>query len=880
MKNLYYNNWTASNQYLLMFSQGNNLSISNVTMNNVLGKNSNVYSFIYIEILSAGNVTVDGLYISNSNFDQHDGIYVNKITSSAYIYLTIKNWIFSNNVLKSNVLMINSNTLKSLVLSNITVSQATQSGSSDLSNLMINIGGLDLNTTEVFTIDNIFASQSTIALLKVSNLLNTNIANKTIAISNIGYSNSTFQYFDSLIQLYNIEVSSNLKLSISNLSFSNITFIREGNVVWFQQQTSESVVVTNSTFNSINGGRIQFEAYDKNNLTLTTNMSFDNMIITNWNSYYQSMLSATTGATISISNSKFTSNWNYINGAVASVDTLGTSIKFYNSVFQNNTSIKGGVLNVENQGFIYWSNCSFQTNFAIQSGVIQVSNDGYYEIHSSIVSNNYAYSLPVTEFYLSSSQSIIEGSSISNNKQLSSSTVIQEISSWNVLWFLSSDFKTYLTSNPNLMKFSQTVNSIQLISSSLLISNSFIDKQDYFLSSLNSNFTFNNSTIENWVSYSSVIYLGSTNFVGSNLTFINISMNDSNDYVMSALFDSTIIMNNISYANSTSMFLNSYAAVLSLQNIDATLLSIQSSLFSFSSCSGVKLININIHKIDLSIDSMIYASSTSFDLLQNLTLSEFNTTGYQLISSNVTKMLMCSFARINKGMIIQNSNINLISNSTFSSWGLSNVLNGGAIDIIDSKTTIESSKFISNVAQNGAAVSIRCSNYNTCINKISNSNLNNNRAIVNGGGIYYSLRRPNLINVQYSNNSANYGANIASYPVKIVEVSSLNTSIIFTDIPSGIKMSSILQLALQDLDGQTIPEDLYQIKISSANANASVSGYDSSRTIQGIATFTNLVLISKPGATHVAFKATSNAISSSINQQLGMPTVFTNWRFV
>ena len=354
---------------------------------------------------------------------------------------------------------------------------------------------------------------------------------------------------------------------------------------------------------------------------------------------------------------------------------------------------------------------------------------------------------------------------------------------------------------------------------------------------------------------------------------INISMNDSNDYVMSALFDSTIIMNNISYANSTSMFLNSYAAVLSLQNIDATLLSIQSSLFSFSSCSGVKLININIHKIDLSIDSMIYASSTSFDLLQNLTLSEFNTTGYQLISSNVTKMLMCSFARINKGMIIQNSNINLISNSTFSSWGLSNVLNGGAIDIIDSKTTIESSKFISNVAQNGAAVSIRCSNYNTCINKISNSNLNNNRAIVNGGGIYYSLRRPNLINVQYSNNSANYGANIASYPVKIVEVSSLNTSIIFTDIPSGIKMSSILQLALQDLDGQTIPEDLYQIKISSANANASVSGYDSSRTIQGIATFTNLVLISKPGATHVAFKATSNAISSSINQQLGMPTV-------
>ena len=203
MKNLYYNNWTASNQYLLMFSQGNNLSISNVTMNNVLGKNSNVYSFIYIEILSAGNVTVDGLYISNSNFDQHDGIYVNKITSSAYIYLTIKNWIFSNNVLKSNVLMINSNTLKSLVLSNITVSQATQSGSSDLSNLMINIGGLDLNTTEVFTIDNIFASQSTIALLKVSNLLNTNIANKTIAISNIGYSNSTFQYFDSLIQLYN-----------------------------------------------------------------------------------------------------------------------------------------------------------------------------------------------------------------------------------------------------------------------------------------------------------------------------------------------------------------------------------------------------------------------------------------------------------------------------------------------------------------------------------------------------------------------------------------------------------------------------------------------------------------------------------------------------
>ena len=338
---------------MLMVYQSDNITISNITMINVVGANTDVYSFIYVTNLNTGFISINGLNVTNSSFDQHDGIFIDNYSSSKLSYLTLTNCIYSNIVMKSSTALIRTSVMKNLKLSNISFSNVTQIDPSDSSNNMIDIGGMDFNTTGSFSIDQLYATNSSISMLNMRNIINTNITNnQTLTISNVGYSNSTIQYADNMINLKNIEIDSTLQLQIFNISMSSITFIRGGNLILFQQQTKVPMIVTNSLFQNIYGGGIQFEAYNKNNLTLITNISFTNMTVTNFSGNTESFLTATTGSTISVYNSSFANNCNYMNGAVASANAQSASISFYNSTFQNNTAVKGAVFNVDNQGYI------------------------------------------------------------------------------------------------------------------------------------------------------------------------------------------------------------------------------------------------------------------------------------------------------------------------------------------------------------------------------------------------------------------------------------------------------------------------------------------------------------------------------------------------
>jgi hypothetical protein len=75
-------------------------------------------------------------------------------------------------------------------------------------------------------------------------------------------------------------------------------------------------------------------------------------------------------------------------------------------------------------------------------------------------------------------------------------------------------------------------------------------------------------------------------------------------------------------------------------------------------------------------------------------------------------------------------------------------------------------------------------------------------ATTKGGAIYYNLYRPTMTNVTFLFNSAPYGNNIASYPVKIVDAISLSTDIILTGIASGQIIPTEIQFMVVDIDNQ------------------------------------------------------------------------------
>ena len=140
-----------------------------------------------------------------------------------------------------------------------------------------------------------------------------------------------------------------------------------------------------------------------------------------------------------------------------------------------------------------------------------------------------------------------------------------------------------------------------------------------------------------------------------------------------------------------------------------------------------------------------------------------------------------------------------------------------------------------------------------------------NTAIKQGGAIYYAYVRPNLRNIEYVNNSAPYGHNIGSYPIKIVRYGNETNSMVINDIGSGIPYDSQVHFALIDGDGQVMvlnSED--QVSINSVNnTQASTSGTNSVLLQKGIATFENLVAIAAPRSQNVKFKITSKAITNN-----------------
>ena len=272
--------------------------------------------------------------------------------------------------------------------------------------------------------------------------------------------------------------------------------------------------------------------------------------------------------------------------------------------------------------------------------------------------------------------------------------------------------------------------------------------------------------------------------------------------------------------------------------------------------------NIKIHGLNSKYNFVFYLSDSNISQLSNISMYSINKTGIYVSGTNITEISTISISDMAKGIEMDRfSSIFNIHTSVFTRLGSLNTFNGGAIDISDSRVTINNSTFQENHAQNGGAISIRCTNYSFWNTQFYSVNFINNSAGIQGGAIFYKFRRPILSNWIFNTNIASYGTNVASYAVKIVEINSFNSSIIFENEPSGIKINSVLKLALIDFDNQTLPDYSNTIKFNSFTSSSSVSGFNSAKDFNGTATFDNLIFVWSPGARDI-LKITSSSISS------------------
>ena len=233
-----------------------------------------------------------------------------------------------------------------------------------------------------------------------------------------------------------------------------------------------------------------------------------------------------------------------------------------------------------------------------------------------------------------------------------------------------------------------------------------------------------------------------------------------------------------------------------------------------------------------------------------------------------------------------NSNVLSMSNSNFTNNGNSSQRLGGAIYVKQSVLTIQNSSFTNNTAIDGGAMYFGCTSITNCNLTLTDLVFTNNNAIRQGGAIYYDYVRPRIEEVEYTNNSAEYGLNIASYPVKIRQINSTEIDVYLRNVGSGIVYDTILYFGLYDYDGQImVLDNSDQIVISAIDTQAiSISGTNVGLLSQGVASFDNLIFVSTPGSTDISYRATSKAIDTDkienvFGQTINDNNIYVNFRF-
>lgn len=136
------------------------------------------------------------------------------------------------------------------------------------------------------------------------------------------------------------------------------------------------------------------------------------------------------------------------------------------------------------------------------------------------------------------------------------------------------------------------------------------------------------------------------------------------------------------------------------------------------------------------------------------------------------------------------------------------------------------------------------------------------------------MQRPLLSSNTYINNTALYGSNIASYPVKIVQQGTTNNKIYIDGVGSGILYPNALTFEVIDKDNQVMNLiDGYTVNIETMSTDYRVRGTTTAMINKGIATFNDLIFISEPGSTDIIYEITSKILDSEqIKNGLGLTT--------
>ena len=408
-------------------------------------------------------------------------------------------------------------------------------------------------------------------------------------------------------------------------------------------------------------------------------------------------------------------------------------------------------------------------------------------------------------------------------------------------------------------------------SSSITIQNSLFN---LFLSTVN----IIDSTISEIETIETAVRVTSSTL---NITNTNISMisNPARFDFMLITLDSTLIMNSLIFENSTSNLFNARNTMILINGIRISNVSSFSDFIKISSSSHINITQYETISATTGTNEQILVSDSSDVSLSDLEVHDTPELIIDVINSNITSISDLKIHNCLQAIQIHNSVIDQFENCNLTNNGNVSQRVGGAVYLFDSNVvTMHSNLFINNTANQGGAIYFQCSQVDQCQLNITDVQFVRNMAVRQGGAIYYDYVRPTLFNVIYQENMAQYGPNIASYPVKIKLINLTEDDVYLRNVGSGIAYEQTLNFGLYDFDDQImVLDNSNQITISPVDSQASsISGTNVGLLSQGVASFDNLIFVSTPGSTNVLYRATSKVIDTTKIQNVFGQTISDN----
>ncbi|CAG9326023.1 unnamed protein product [Blepharisma stoltei] len=561
-----------------------------------------------------------------------------------------------------------------------------------------------------------------------------------------------------------------------------------------------------------------------------------------------------------------------------------SSVNLTNTVFKENYSYShGGSIAISTSSNLTCDFCTFQENFALDSGgaIYSEQNSNFYISHS-IFKKNSCKNRGSTIYLLGASNPISELYNVTihlNNAGNEGSIALLDSAITINSSSMAENIANMITGGILL-----TLSSANIINSDFYLQDG--EQGSFIYATTQSTANIKNSSFEYGKSSSSggAIFSTSSNVIISGSHF---SHNSALSGGGGAIWSFSGSLLNISNSEFFSSYSSDLGGVITGYESE---LNIENSWFeSYESGAiyGEKMINAYIYET-----SFLYGNSENGGAFSCVGCIKMEIDKCNFIENSAEIAGGALYLATTSGNEIGQAYI--VSRSTFKN---NSADLGGAIYSNNIKLSVISSTFMENMAStteiptssvpvsgNGGGLNILCQDFWTCSFNISYNKFIENYATYNGGAINWHDIIPVLTCNTFTNNSAAYADNVASFAVKLMAVDD-NGSIVsydksFASTPTVFSLSNVapgqassqtLKLALVDYYGNIVATDsASSAELLAENSSAVIlSGTTRVTASKGFYTFDNFIVSAEPGS-EITIKIPSTGIdeSSSKNSQI------------